>query len=434
MVPGVFKKKNMGKRVINRRTYLKYAGTLGGMLAAGVGYGSNGVTKSALTGDTARTGIATVASGRLYALFSSPVRLRAIRFYRQGGDALLEVESTEGAIGRILGNARLDDSLSLLSNLVAPFILEQDLRDLPTLYDAFYYHERVYKYSSLPLWNAYGHVEAACLDMLGHLAQCPVHRLLGSPLRSSFPVYLSSLRRDTSPEEECGWLAARVAATGARAIKLKIGGRMSKNQDASLGRTDALVPLARRTFGDDMTIYVDANGSYDAPKAISVGRMLEANGVAFMEEPCEWEDFAATLEVAKSLSITIAGGEQDFSLPKWKWMLEQGAIGLAQPDLMYNGGIYRSLQVADMAAAAGTQVTPHCPHSGAAFAPLLHFAAVTPNLGPFQEMRAKEPKITTPYMPLIACANGEVAVPQGVGMGVTFDPDALAKMSLIWKT
>ena len=52
---------------------------------------------------------------------------------------------------------------------------------------------------------------------------------------------------------------------------------MSRNADAMPGRTEKLIPLVRKSFGDEMVIHADSNSSYDPPKAIEVGRMLEAS-------------------------------------------------------------------------------------------------------------------------------------------------------------
>ena len=38
--------------------------------------------------------------------------------------------------------------------------------------------------------------------------------------------------------------------SGAKAIKFRVGGRMSRNADAMPGRTSTLIPLVRKTFGD----------------------------------------------------------------------------------------------------------------------------------------------------------------------------------------
>ena len=70
---------------------------------------------------------------------------------------------------------------------------------------------------------------------------------------------------------------------------LRLGGRMSRNRDSLPGRTEALIPLARKTLGDEMTLYADSNSSYDVTNAIRIGRLLEDNDYAFVEEPCPFD-------------------------------------------------------------------------------------------------------------------------------------------------
>ena len=78
--------------------------------------------------------------------------------------------------------------------------------------------------------------------------------------------------RGNTPEEEIDYLKRLVAESGAKALKFRVGGRMSRNADSLPGRSERLIPLVRETFGPEMTIYADSNSSYDAAKAIeSVG-------------------------------------------------------------------------------------------------------------------------------------------------------------------
>jgi galactonate dehydratase len=94
--------------------------------------------------------------------------------------------------------------------------------------------------------------------------------------------------------------------------------------------------------------------------------------------------------------------------------------------VMYNGGLIRLLRVAAMAEAAGIPIMPHSPKAGAEAAPVLHFAAITPNLGPHQEYHGASVAPETWYTPDFAIHNGTVAVPTGLGLGVEYDP-------AIWK-
>jgi L-alanine-DL-glutamate epimerase-like enolase superfamily enzyme len=310
----------------------------------------------------------------------------------------------------------------ILQELIAPYYLGRDARDLESLLEGVYVHRSNYKLAGVAFWNCVSHLEFSVLDMLGVIADRPVCELLGPVIRREIPVYLSSMRRDTTPEEEVEWLGRRLAETNARAVKLKIGGRMSRNADAFPGRTDRLIPLAREAFGDEVAIYVDANGSYDAEHAIVVGEMLQAYGVGFFEEPCPWEAYEETKRVADALAMTVAGGEQDSSLPRFDWMIRERAVDLVQPDLAYNGGFLRGLRVASMAERAGMQVTPHCPKADPNTAYMLHFAAVVPNLGPHQEYRALGPGGEWWAAPSFQVRDGAVPVPAGPGLGVEYDP------------
>ncbi|MEZ4680615.1 MAG: mandelate racemase/muconate lactonizing enzyme family protein [Caldilineaceae bacterium] len=279
--------------------------------------------------------------------------------------------------------------------------------------------------AGVAFWNCVSHVEFALLDLLGKLTNKPVAELFGPILRDTIPVYLSSMRRDTTPEQEVEWVGARLAQTGANAVKLKIGGRMSQNADAWPGRTEALVALARKTFGADVAIYVDANSSYDGPTAIEVGRMLEAHGVGWLEEPCPFEHYEATKAVADALKMPVVGGEQDTNLHHFAWMITQRGVDMLQPDLLYNGGMIRTLRVAHLAAAAGMTVAPHSPKNDPLAAYMLHFAAIVPNLGPHQEWRAVKEDNPGWYGPIFSVQDGVVALPKGPGLGITYDDAVL---------
>src|SRR5215813_10388594 len=118
--------------------------------------------------------------------------------------------------------------------------------------------------------------------MLGKIANKPIGELLGGVVRKDIAVYRASGNRGNSPEEEIDYLKKIVAETGAKAIKFRLGARM-RYDDASTKRDHALIKLTRKTFGDNFTIYADANGSYDVPMAIKIGRMMEEYKLGFFE-------------------------------------------------------------------------------------------------------------------------------------------------------
>ena len=89
----------------------------------------------------------------------------------------------------------------------------------------------------------------------------------------------------------------------------------------------------RKALGDDLTIFADANGSYDAAHAIRLGRMMEDYGIDMFEEPCPFDWLEETKAVADALSIPISGGEQESSHRRFRWMFENGARQIGKPAL-----------------------------------------------------------------------------------------------------
>jgi L-alanine-DL-glutamate epimerase-like enolase superfamily enzyme len=388
---------------------------------------------------------------------STSVVIESAELLRRRGRFFVRLRSTDGAEGVAVGSDRLHYLWPIMTQRVLPWFVGQDARDIERLVDEVARVDGNYKLAGLAFWSCVAGAELAAFDLLGRTAGISAAELLsravnapgrvgqtgpGRPgsleIRKEIPVYLSSLRRETTPEAEVARLAERLAATGARAVKFKIGGRMGRG-DAMAGRTERLVVLARQTFGDDVTIHVDANGSYTAEEAIEVGRMLEEHGVYLFEEPCAWEDFEATKRVADRLErVLVAGGEQDGSFERFRWMVANRGVDVVQPDVVNNGGFVRTLRVARLAAAAGMDASFHSAKSDLSAAYMLHLAAVTPNLGAFQEFLEDKPaggeaKRARPswYAPAFEVRDGVVSVPEGPGLGVTVDPRELRRARVV---
>src|SRR4030095_1541075 len=118
----------------------------------------------------------------------------------------------------------------------------------------------------------------------------------------------------------------------------------------------------------------------------------------------------------------VARGEQEYSMRRFQWCIENRAADIMQPDLHYFGGYIRSTKVARMAAAAGMNVVPHMSGGSTGYLDVVHFASFTPNIGPYMEFKGNtEVPLTGPTSPLKA-SDGIVRCPSGPGFGVTIDP------------
>ncbi len=367
----------------------------------------------------------------LHKFFSSPVKIAAIELLQAGNLYFLRTRSTDGAEG-IVQCKDIADYIQILAHRVMPHFLNQDARDLEHLVDEVYATNSNYKLAGQEFWCPVAYIEQSLFDLMGKTLKKPAGELMGGVLRKEIPVYLSGSDRVFSAEDEVDVYVRGVEYTGAKAVKFKIGGRMSDNHDATPGRTDKIFELAHEKLASKVTLMADANGSYDAKNAIAIGKRLQEMKYLWFEEPCPWEELSETKKVADALDMKVAFGEQNSSLWQFQWMIDNKVMDVVQPDLNYNGGFIRAARVARMARKAGLWICPHNTQTGAASVNILQFAATTPNIGPFMEYVWRAPaKKESWYSPNFAIQNGVIQVPTGPGMGLEFDPDYLKKATVV---
>ena len=321
-----------------------------------------------------------------------------------------------------------DISALILHRQVAPWALGQDARDIDAVVGRVC--EMELKFPGSHLYRAIGGLDTALWDLHGRLAGRPVCALLGGtpgPLRA----YASSMKRDITPEDEARRFVALRERHGFDAFKFRVGAECGHDRDEWPGRTEAIVPALRRALGPGATLLADANSCFSVPRAIEVGRLLQEHGVCHFEEPCPYEDYAATRRVREALTLDVTGGEQDNYLPAWQAMIDGHVVDVVQPDVCYLGGIARTLRVVRMAEAAGLPVTPHSANLSLVTLFTMHLLRAIPNAGPYLELSIEGPDyypwqqglfVESPY----AVRDGCVRVTDAPGWGVEIDPGWLA--------
>ncbi len=365
-------------------------------------------------------------------LFPEPVVLESMELLRNGEEIMVRVRSADGTEGVSVTNSHwLFDTHPVFLGRVAPHLVGKDVRDLEVHLEDLLRDDITYKLQGLALWVCVAAAEMGVLELLGRVSGKPIGDLLGGVQRRDIPVYRASGNRGNTPEEEVEFLRGLVAETGASAVKIRLGSELGENRDSAPGRTEALIPAVRKAFGDAMTLYADANSSYDAAHAIPVGRLLEESGYAFYEEPCRFDDLWETKKVVDALEIPVAGGEQEFSERRFRWTIENRGLDVVQPDLHYYGGYIRAARVARMAHAAGMTCTPHMSGWGLGYLNALHFMSFIPNPAPHLEFKGLS---SIPFQcdtsPL-DCVDGIMRVPSGPGFGIDLDPDWVRKAEVV---
>jgi L-alanine-DL-glutamate epimerase-like enolase superfamily enzyme len=360
------------------------------------------------------------------ALFPDPVPIESIDLITHRGEYLVRARS-DGVEGFGVGNSdRLRWAYPILLQQVAPYFVGKDARDLDDLVDGVYLHDSNYKLQGLPFWVCVAAVEFAVLDLLGQVAGAPIGTLLGDVVRQDVAVYQATNSRGRPAEETVERMMRFVEETDTQAVKFKLGARMDYT-DETMQRDKALIPLVRETFGDDMTIYSDANGSFDAEAAVEIGHLLEEYAIDFFEEPCPFDHYDQTKAVADALSIDVAGGECESSLHQFQWLIDNDVHQVVQPDLHYFGGYIRATRVARMAQEAGIPITLHMSGNGLGYLQVLHFASYIPNVGDYQEYKGKTGNLdfTCPTSDLTV-RDSRIRVPSGPGFGIEIDDDFIA--------
>ena len=356
-----------------------------------------------------------------------PVVIDKLELLHREGVYVVRVRTTKGDEGLAVANgSRMREFYPVFLRRIVPFFQKKDVRFLESLLPKFYRHGSNYKLQGIGLWAPYAATEMAFLDLLGKLTNQSIGELLGGVKRREIAVYRASGNRGNSVDEEIDYLHRLAEETGGKALKFRLGGRMSKNADSLAGRSEALIPRVREACGDDFTLYADSNSSYDVPNAIRIGRLMEEYDYGFFEEPCPFDHLWETKQVADALGIPIAGGEQEFSMRRFRWTIAHRAVDVVQPDLHYFGGYLRVIRVARMANAVGLPCTVHMSGSGLGYVDMCHLASCIENPGPHQEFKGATKIPVHCDSSSLKSEQGKVRVPSGPGYGVTIDPDFLA--------
>jgi L-alanine-DL-glutamate epimerase-like enolase superfamily enzyme len=369
-------------------------------------------------------------------LFAAPVIIDTLELLRFRNNFLCRVRSKDGAEGLSVGHSGLNALYPIFADALQPFFIGKDARDLDLLLDKVYIYKLNFRLSGMALGIPLATIEFAILDLLGHIAGKSMGQLIGEIHHPRVKVYQATEYREKSVEESLELIKRDVAEYNAHALKIKVGGLMFMTADihavGPAGRTETMIPLIRKTFGDQMALYADANGFYSVDEAIRVSRLLEEYDYRFFEEPVPFDWYEETKEVADSVKIPIAGGEQEYSLHGFRWLIANDGLQIVQPDNYYFGGMIRSMKVARMAQAFGKECTPHMSGGGLGFLYMMHFVSVLPNAMAHHEFKGLKTQVQfeCPTSPL-AVKDGEIQVPTGPGLGVKIDPEFIKKHEIV---
>lgn len=309
-----------------------------------------------------------------------PIIIKKIELLFNHGNYIVRTISEDGLEGISLANDRMEFCYPILEKQVAPYFIGQDARRLEALLEEVYVYKANYKLAGIPYYSVLAALELSILAMLAKARNVSMVAMFGGRLKDWANLYVASGNRQTTPEEE-------------------------------------LEIIKGEFFGDDMIIHADGNGSYDVETAVKYGKMLEEINAYFYEEPCPFDDLESTRDVTAQTKVPLAFGEQENSMTRFRWLVENHGCDVVQPDIFYNGGLIRTTKVAKMAQLAGMTITPHV-SSGFCFVYLLYFAAYTPNIGQYLENKEGLELANDFLIEPIVRKDGRLSIPDLKGVGV----------------
>ena len=359
---------------------------------------------------------------------------------------LVEVETDQGLIG--LGEAAhfggpMASTAQVIEHELRNYLIGQDPRNIEYLWEMML--RRAYKHARGGIViAAISGIDIALWDLRGKMAGMPLWQLLGG-FRKRVPAYATGgFYSEGKGIKELSREMEAYAKHGFRAVKMKVGrnprielsplrvmdnaGRCEVTLDQDLKRVAAV----RDAIGPDIKLMVDANGAWDVPTAVRMGRAMERHNIYWYEEPVSPDDVTGSAEVASKVGIAVAGYETcSYGIVDFNDYIKARAVHFVQPDVAWAGGLTETLKSAHMAQAANLPIAPHIHGSAVAVAAAVHLLGAVRN-GSMAETVYPAHALMNELVnePLLVNNKGDITLSERPGLGIDLDPKVVKKYRL----
>lgn len=299
---------------------------------------------------------------------------------------------------------------------IAPRIMGQDPNDIDRLWELLRWQTNSLGRGGMS-YQTIGAFDTALWDMKAKRAGLPLAKLLGAH-RDTLRIYNSEGQYLQASIDEIRSAADRSLALGIGGIKIKVG---QPDGQEDLKRIDAL----RTHLPDDISLMIDANQQWDRAYALQFGRIVDDMGLAFIEEPLDALDFEGHAALARDLATPIATGEMLTSPTEAIQLVQAKGCDISQVDALRIGGITPFLKAMAMAEAHRVAIAPHW-----VMELHVHLAAAFPEEPWIEHFHWLEDL----FDERLEIANGRVAVPARLGLGLTYSAKARDWTVNTWAT
>jgi galactonate dehydratase len=283
-----------------------------------------------------------------------------------------------------------------------------------------------YRTGGVIFTSAISGIDQALWDIKGKALGVPVCALLGGPRTARVPVYSHFGGRTP---DELVVSAQRVLGEGYRDVKSGItiseakGPKITRRQ---LHTIDEKYRVVRDALGEEVGLMDDPHAYFDPPTALEIARLLEPYQLLFFEEPTIPEDPEGYARVRNGTSTPIAGSERLTSKHRFNDFFRAGAVDVAQPDIVYIGGITEMKKVAALAETYQVVIAPHNTKGPVGIMAAAHVMAAIPN-ALIQEMIAPSriPWRNDVLREPLVVEDGFLHIADRPGLGIEFNEEVL---------
>ncbi|MGE0798921.1 MAG: mandelate racemase/muconate lactonizing enzyme family protein [Lautropia sp.] len=336
---------------------------------------------------------------------------------------VVRVTAEDGTVGVGEAIARVGTRVlvSVVEDILKPVVEGKDAFAVEAIWEAMYATLRARGHTRGFLLEAMSGVDIAIWDLLGRSLNLPVAQLLGGHGRKQLDAYASSVLID-APEPMAA-VARELREEGYRAIKLKVAGKLEMDIER--------VKAVRKAVGDEITLMLDANSGFDVVGAIGMARAAEDLGVFWLEEPLYLDNLPGYAQVKRHARVRIAAGEGEFTAAGFREFIHDGLLDIVQPNVCRCGGFTGGRRIANLAQSYGVPIAPHTGASGPlCIAATLQFAASITGFLTHEHMFLDNSLAPIFKEGLPRPRNGVIDVPQGPGLGVEVDWEAVDRFRI----
>ncbi len=338
---------------------------------------------------------------------------------------ILEVQTDEG----ITGIGELEDVVHQRQLAVlAPLLIGRDPFDLEDLrVQVIGAGHLLLQGQYLARNRIYAGIEMALMDIQGKAIERPLYQLLGGAVRKRIPMsaYLfyryasDEFPEVSSPEEMVSHARDLVQRYGFRTLKLK-GGVFEPVHEIET------IAALRQEFGPEYRLRLDPNNVWALGTAVRAGHKLRQYDLEYLEDPTWGIDGMA--EVQRQTGIPLATNMCVVTFEQIPYAVERRAVTVILSDPWYWGGLWglKHLSVIcqtfklDLGMHSGTEL-------GVGLAAMLHAAASLPNLAYAVDAHYHHLRWDIIKGGMMRYQDGELAVPEGSGLGVELDEERMAE-------